>query len=44
MRTLVVVVLGALVGVWIYRRAAAERAEHELWAEATDPVVPRDLR
>lgn len=27
-----------------YKRIQADRAEQDLWAEATDPVKPRDLR
>jgi len=27
-----------------YKRVKSERAEQDLWAEATDPVQPRDLR
>ncbi|HEX6197665.1 MAG TPA: DLW-39 family protein [Jiangellaceae bacterium] len=34
----------AVAGYLGYKRVKAERAEQDLWAEATDPVQPRDLR
>ena len=34
----------AVLGYLGYKRVQAERAEQDLWAEATDPVKPRDVR
>lgn len=34
----------AIAGYLGYKRVQADRAEQDLWAEATDPVKPRDLR
>ena len=34
----------AVAGYLGYKRVRSERAEQDLWAEATDPVQPRDLR
>lgn len=34
----------AVAGYLGYKRVKAERAEQDLWAEATDPVQPRNLR
>jgi hypothetical protein len=36
--------LVAIAGYLGYKRIQADRAEQDLWAEATDPVKPRDLR
>jgi hypothetical protein len=33
----------AVAGYLGYKRVKSERAEHDLWAEATDPVTPRDV-
>jgi hypothetical protein len=34
----------AIAGYLGYKRVKSDRAEQDLWAEATDPVKPRDLR
>lgn len=34
----------AIAGYLGYKRVQADKAEQDLWAEATDPVKPRDLR
>lgn len=34
----------AVAGYLGYKRVKAEQAEQDLWAEATDPVQPRNLR
>lgn len=34
----------AVAGYLGYRRVQSDKAEQDLWAEATDPVQPRDLR
>jgi hypothetical protein len=34
--------LVAVVGYLGYKRVQADKAEQDLWAEATDPVAPRD--
>ncbi len=36
--------LFAIAGYLGYKRLQADQAEQDLWAEATDPVKPRDLR
>lgn len=41
---LLVAVAAAVAGYVGYRRYQEDRAEQDLWAEATDPVAPRDLR
>ncbi len=43
-RTTLLAAVCAVAGYLGYRRVQAERAEDDLWAEATDPVAPRDLR
>jgi hypothetical protein len=34
--------LVAVVGYLGYKRVQADKAEQDLWSEATDPVAPRD--
>jgi hypothetical protein len=34
----------AIAGYLGYKRVQADKTEQDLWAEATDPVKPRDLR
>ncbi|HSK26485.1 MAG TPA: DLW-39 family protein [Jiangellales bacterium] len=36
--------VAAVAGYVGYKRIQADKAEQDLWAEATDPVPPRDLR
>ncbi len=43
-KKLLFTVLLAIAGYLGYRRVQADKAEQDLWAEATDPVKPRDLR
>lgn len=43
-KTLLVGAVAAVAGFVGYRKMQAEQAEQDLWAEATDPVEPRDLR
>ena len=38
MKKLIVVLVTAGAGVLAWRRAQADQAEQDLWAEATDPV------
>jgi hypothetical protein len=41
-KKLLITVLVALAGYLGYRRVQADKAEQDLWAEATDPVAPRE--
>jgi hypothetical protein len=41
-KKVLITALVALAGYLGYRRVQADKAEQDLWAEATDPVVPRD--
>ena len=43
MKKLVVAAVAAIGGLLAYRRFSSQRAEQDLWNEATDPVSP-DLR
>ena len=43
MKKLLVAAAAAVGGLLVYRRYSAQRAEQDLWNEATDPVTP-DLR
>lgn len=43
-KKLLFAVLVGIAGYLGYKRVQADRAEEDLWAEATDPVAPRDLR
>ncbi|WP_235215461.1 DLW-39 family protein [Phaeacidiphilus oryzae] len=38
MKKLLLIVLAALGGYFVYRQVQADRAEQDLWTEATDPV------
>ena len=38
MKKILVVLAAAAAGLFLYRRVQSERAEADLWAEATDPV------
>ena len=38
MKKLILVALAAVAGVLVYRQVQADRAEQDLWTEATDPV------
>jgi uncharacterized membrane protein YebE (DUF533 family) len=40
----VLTALIAAAGYLGYKRVQADKAEQDLWAEATDPVPPRDRR
>ncbi|MBF9068189.1 hypothetical protein I2501_09075 [Streptacidiphilus sp. NEAU-YB345] len=37
-KKLLLVVLAALGGYFVYRQVQADRAEQDLWTEATDPI------
>ena len=44
-KKLVVAAIAAAGGLALWRKVQADKAEQELWAEATDPVTPApDLR
>jgi hypothetical protein len=43
-KSVVLAAVAAAAGFLGYRKMQAEQAEQDLWAEATDPVPPRDLR
>ena len=38
MKKLLLITLAALGGYFVYRQVQADRAEQDLWTEATDPV------
>ncbi|MEZ0064134.1 hypothetical protein ABIA32_000112 [Streptacidiphilus sp. MAP12-20] len=38
MKKLLLVVLAVLGGYFVYRQVQADRAEQDLWTEATDPI------
>ncbi|MGH3329252.1 MAG: DLW-39 family protein [Streptomycetales bacterium] len=39
MKKLIILVLAAVGGFLVYRQIQADRAEQDLWTEATDPVT-----
>jgi hypothetical protein len=39
-KKLILLALAAIGGWFVYRRLQADKAEQNLWAEATDPVPP----
>lgn len=44
LKKLLLVAAACVGGYFAYRRTQQGKAEQDLWAEATDPVKPRDLR
>ena len=43
MKKLVLVVVVAVVGVVAYKKWSESQRDNDVWAQATDPVAPRDL-
>ncbi|HEU4491730.1 MAG TPA: DLW-39 family protein [Jiangellales bacterium] len=43
-KKVLLVAVAAVAGYLGYKRVQADKAEQDLWAEATDPVPPSDLR
>ncbi|MGH8774516.1 MAG: DLW-39 family protein [Jiangellaceae bacterium] len=43
-KKLLLTALVAVAGYLGYKRVQSDKAEQDLWAEATDPVPPRDQR
>lgn len=43
-KKVLLVAVAAVAGYLGYKRIQADKAEQDLWAEATDPVPPSDLR
>jgi hypothetical protein len=43
-KTILAAVAAAATALLVWRRVQADQAEQDLWAEATDPVPPTDLR
>jgi hypothetical protein len=41
-KKVLITALVAIAGYLGYKRVQADKAEQDLWAEATDPVAPRD--
>ena len=44
MKKLLVLAAAVAAGFLGWKKMQADKAEQDLWAEATDPVPPRDLR
>ena len=44
MKKVIVLLLTAGLGYLAWRRWAQSQEENDIWAQATDPVEPRDLR
>jgi hypothetical protein len=38
-KSLLLVILAAIAGFFVYRKVQADRAEQDLWTEATDPIA-----
>jgi hypothetical protein len=38
-KSLLLLILAAIAGFFVYRKVQADRAEQDLWTEATDPIA-----